>query len=53
MLGQPEKWKQMGELGRERFLENFTIDKTVNSLTGLYYDLLEKKRAADGDKSKK
>lgn len=43
MLNHPEKWRSMGERGRERFKNNFTIDKTVDQLTNLYKSLLRKK----------
>lgn len=47
MLNHPEKWHEMGERGRERFKNNFTIDKTVEQLTNLYKSLLRKKGLVD------
>ncbi len=43
MLDNPVSWAEMGERGKKRFLEHFTVDKTVDQLTNLYLDLLEKK----------
>ncbi len=43
ILDNPASWVEMGEKGKKRFLEHFTVDKTVGKLTNLYLDLLEKK----------
>ncbi|MFC1553416.1 glycosyltransferase [candidate division KSB1 bacterium] len=43
MLKNKDKWGSMGQAGREHFINNFTIDKTVNEITDLYLKLLDKK----------
>lgn len=43
ILQKPETWTSMGRKGMEQFENYYTIDKTVDSLTELYYSLLSQK----------
>ena len=36
ILSDPVRARKMGEAGRERFLEKFTIEKTVEAVEGIY-----------------
>ena len=43
LLNDPEKRKQMGEAGRKRVEEMFTLEKMLNATYGLYEELLKEK----------